>query len=243
VADASELPPPSSMPLCDKYRGDDNTFGYCISRFANSLQTIAEMEAACVQAGDWEGDCRHGWVAGRQQPGSGFSTEALLQACGEAPDCAFELIDFRPDPDPVAQISLCAKHTGPYARDCAGHAMQRFWLTEPAEDAWARVATTPMPFQDRVGYWLGVEVQCYSRYACMGSGPTLHNCQQTVSDFQRSPARCPKRVKQPAHPSSQGTPPSQPGGAATPPGGAQRPGGPGRPPGMPPGARPPGQGG
>ncbi|MFT4976170.1 MAG: hypothetical protein ACI8S6_002066, partial [Myxococcota bacterium] len=183
--------------MCDRYLGDDNTYGYCIYRYAGGMRTRAEMEEACGRAGPWEADCRHGWVAGRMQPGSGFETADLLDACGETPDCTFELIDFRPDPDPVVQIGLCAQHTGPYARDCAGHAMQRFWLTDPSPEAWQQVALSRMPFQDRVGYWLGVEVQCFQKGECMGAGPVLHNCQQTVSDFARNPARCPIRQKTP----------------------------------------------
>lgn len=230
------------MPLCDKYRDDANTFGFCVARFANSLPSIADMEQACSQAGEWEEQCRHGWVAGRQQHGSGFTTEELLAACGETPDCTFELIDFRPDPDPIVQITRCAKYTGPYGRDCAGHAMQRFWLTDPTPERWAEVAVARVPFQDRVGYWLGVEVACFQKGECVGDGPVRHNCQQTVSDFQRNPARCPNRQKmqmpKPEIHNNAPQPGAQPG---TQPG---QPGQPGqRPPGRPPGTPPPGQGG
>lgn len=216
TADA-ELPPPSSIPMCDRYIGDENTYGYCIYRFAGGMQTREEMEDACGRAGSWESDCRHGWVAGRMQRDSGFETQDLLEACGDTPDCTFELIDFRPDPDPIVQIGLCAQYTGPYGRDCAGHAMQRFWLTDPSEEDWARVATARVPFQDRVGYWLGVEVQCFQKGTCMGDGPVLHNCQQTVSDFQQRPSRCPPRqqnqqhqtITQPNTPRQPGHPPGQ----------------------------------
>lgn len=225
---AEALPPPGSLPLCEKYRDDENTYGFCVARYANSLQTAAEMITACSTAGQWEPDCRHAWVAGRQQAGSGFTTAELLAACGEAPDCTFELIDFRPDPDPIVQITLCAEHTGPYGRDCAGHAMQRFWLTDPTPERWAEVAVARVPFQDRVGYWLGVDVACFQKGDCIGDGPVRHNCQQTVSDFQRNPARCPDRLKmQMPKPPIQDTAP-KPGG---------------RPPGRPPGTPPPGQGG
>ena len=37
----------------------------------------------------------------------------------------------------------------------AQQAMQRFWLTDPAVDAWQAVSVARIPFQDRVGYWLG----------------------------------------------------------------------------------------
>lgn len=130
------------------------------------------------------------------QPDSGFETAELLDACGDVPDCAFELLDFRADPDPTVQIVRCAQHAGPYGRDCAGHAMQRFWLTDPSVDAWQAVSVARIPFQDRVGYWLGVEVFCYQKGECMGDGPMLHNCQQTVANFQKNPSQCPLRQKE-----------------------------------------------
>jgi hypothetical protein len=244
------LPPPSSIPMCDAYRDDENTYGYCIYRYAGGMRTRAEMEDACGRAGAWEADCRHGWVAGRMQPNSGFETAELLEVCKDVPDCAFELVDFRPDPDPAVQIVRCAQHAGPYARDCAGHAMQRFWLTDPSEEDWRAVAMARIPFQDRVGYWLGVDVFCFQKSECMGDGPVRHNCQQTVANFQKNPERCPPRKQerlqtQPTNNPRQpgGQPGSQPGGQPGSQPGGQAGGQPGGQPGGQAGGQPGGQAG
>lgn len=189
--------PPSAMPLCDKYRDLENAYGYCVYRYVGGLRTVAEMESACALAGDWSSACHHAWVSGRMQPNTGFSTEELLAACGGNPDCAFELIDFRPEADPVEQMKLCAAHAGPYARDCAGHAMQRWWLTDPSAEEWAYLAQYTTPFADRVGYWLGVEVGCFSKGTCAGVGFVQQQCEQSLAQFQAKPATCPKREKAP----------------------------------------------
>ena len=72
----------------------------------------AQANRLCPQAGEWETECRHAWVSGRMQPDSGYKTEDL-KVCGENPDCTFELIDFRPEKDILAQIDLCTNHVKP----------------------------------------------------------------------------------------------------------------------------------
>ena len=232
------------MPLCDKYRGVENAYGYCVYRYVGGLRTRAEMEAACSLAEAWEPECRHAWVAGRMQLGTGFTTEDLLEACGPNPDCTFELIDFRPAEDPIEQMKLCAAHAGTYARDCAGHAMQRWWLTDPSAEAWGYVAQYTTPFADRVGYWLGVEVGCFDKGSCAGVGFVQQQCELTSAQFREKPTSCPLREKTPLNmptPSS-----SQEPGRPPPPGTQGRPVGThgpangARPPGTPPTAPRPG---
>ena len=130
----SELPPPGSLPQCAPYAGDPSIYGFCISKHAGGIPSLQEMLEVCGKAGEWELDCRHGWVSGRMNNTDEFSTEDLLGACGNNVDCTFELLDFRPADEPLTQMALCTQYAGKYARDCAGHAMQRWWLTDPSEE-------------------------------------------------------------------------------------------------------------
>ena len=158
------------------------------------------MVTVCTQAGEWELDCRHGWVSGRMNNTEEFPIEELLSACGQNPDCTFELLDFRPADEPLTQLSRCTQYAGKYARDCAGHAIQRWWLTNPDEEEVLRVTSTPTPYPDKVGYWVGVNVQCYSQGTCQGDPHFVLNCEKAVENFSRNPDRCPARTKTPMHP-------------------------------------------
>ena len=158
------------------------------------------MLTVCTQAGEWELDCRHGWVSGRMNNTDEFTIEELLSACGENPDCTFELLDFRPADEPLTQLSRCTQYAGKYGRDCAGHAIQRWWLTNPDEEEVLRVTSTPTPYPDKVGYWVGVNVQCYSQGTCQGDPHFVLNCEKAVENFSRNPDRCPARTKTPMHP-------------------------------------------
>lgn len=63
----------------------------------------------------------------------------LLTVCGAAPDCAFLVLDTRPEGTYTEQVAECDALTGPLAEDCAGHAAQRFLSFTPS-DAELRVA-------------------------------------------------------------------------------------------------------
>jgi len=152
-------------------------------------------------SGEWEAECRHAWVSGRMNSDSGFSTEALLSACGENPDCTFELLDFRPEEDPLDQINLCTRYAGRYARDCTGHALQRWWLTSPDKEEIERVSGTPLQFPDRLGYYLAASVVCTNTLdECIGEPRAMDNCNRSVNHFERNPEQCPETQIRPMHP-------------------------------------------
>ena len=227
------------------YAGDASVYGFCLSKHAGGLPTLKDMEEVCLKAGEWERDCRHGWVSGRMNALDDFSTEELLGACGENPDCTFELLDFRPASEPLTQLSLCTQYAGRYGRDCAGHAIQRWWLNDPDEEEVLRVTSTPTPYPDKVGYWIGVNVQCYGKGTCAGEPHFMSNCEKAVENFERKPDRCPARTKTPMHPGfrPQDLAPNQPGGQPGGQPGSSNQTRPGTPPTHPGGGQPPGQGG
>ena len=175
----------AGIPQCDGYRSMADTYGYCLYKFAGGLPDEAAVERVCGMAGDWEDECRHAWVAGRMNPDSPFSTEALLRVCGENPDCAFELLDFRPADLVDDQLARCRDHAGRHASDCTGHAMQRWWLRGVDTDEVARVASMRTDFPRKVGFYLAVSVQCDEVGSCEGDPAVQDACERQVEAFSR----------------------------------------------------------
>ncbi len=157
------------------------------------------MKRQCSQAGDWEGECRHAWVAGRMKE-EGASLEYLLDICGDNADCSFEVLDFRPDPDLVVQLSLCRKYTGPHHADCAGHAAQRWWRTSPDEEELLRVGALATDYPDKVGWWVGVSVICENRGNCESGHPQSRKfCESAVKTMTKDPLQCPSKTPKDMH--------------------------------------------
>jgi len=178
---------------CKKYSEVPDAYGYCLYKFSGGFRSIKEIDMFCPQAGDWELECRHAWVSGRMHADSGFSTKILLQACGENPDCAFELVDFRPETDVLKQIDLCAKHVRKHIRDCVGHAMQRWWHTNPNAEEVSRILQQAAPVPDRVAYFAAASSQCSGIGSCKGEEYLQRLCEKNVRHFQRFPQACPPK--------------------------------------------------
>jgi len=192
------LPPPDGgIPQCELYKEDPDVYGYCIYKFAGGFPNVDEVERLCPMAGEWEKECRHAWVSGRMNATSGMDMDFLLNICDGNPDCTFELIDFRPNPDVLVQMDYCIKHVGPYTRDCLGHAMQRWWYTAPDADEVKRVASAKSPYPDRIAFYVAASVACSGIGTCDGD-PTMKNiCLKNVENYKKFPNRCPAQEEKP----------------------------------------------
>lgn len=227
--DPSTPPGPDAPPLvdgvspkCVAYKGTE-AFGYCIYRYAGGLPDIPTVKTVCAQAGEWEGRCRHAWASGRMSANSGFTTEELLDLCGPSPDCAFQVIDFRPDPSIDRQMALCEQVTGPFAQDCVGHALQSWWMAGVTAEELARVIALPSRFPDRLGFWAGAVVGCSKVGACEGGTPQVVKiCADLAEDFTFNPDKCKKVGKGPMH-GAAGVPSAAPRGGGRPHGPGQGP--------------------
>ena len=197
---SQELPPANGgIPQCAPYENDAKTYGYCLYKFAGGFPSIQEVDRLCPLAGEWEKDCRHAWVSGRMNSSSEYPTDVLLDVCQKNPDCTFELLDFRPDPDVVKQINYCVAHVGPYTRDCIGHAMQRWWYTKPNAEEVARVAKISTPFPDRVAFYIAASVACSNIGTCEGDVRMTKVCEKTAQHYKQYPKRCPAQEEKPMH--------------------------------------------
>lgn len=124
--------------------------------------------------------------------------EDLMSVCADNPDCTFEVLDFRPSNEVTVQMDRCVKWAGRFAADCVSHAMQRWYLTQPAADDVARVARVQTRYPDKVGYWVAASVQCRQVGQCPQDTHYLDNhCLHNVDTFARNPRSCPADKKQP----------------------------------------------
>lgn len=206
------------LPACQPYEANENTWQYCVYTMAGGFPSADDVKAICPLAGDWEAQCRHAWVAGRMQPGSGVERDALLLACGDGnDDCAFELIDFRYEERVDDQMALCRAHAGRHAEDCTGHALQRWYMGKPDAAEVARVNTLDTGYPMKVGFWTAASAFCAGTGSCEGIDDNRRQCEIQVGIFRRRPEGCPSQSWQ-VMPQNQGrgaTPP----GAASPGGG------------------------
>lgn len=202
--------------MCDKYwvQGAD-VYGYCLYRYVGSIPKPELLPEYCAAAGDWEDQCRHGWVSGKMNPASKLSTETLLEACGDSVDCTFELIDRRVADDVLVQIDRCGRYAGRYSGDCVGHAMQRWYQQMPDSAEFERVIAFDKLFFDKVGHWAGAVVQCQEVGECPPGDRLGLFCRHAVKTFQKRPDDCPPLRNEPL-PHNKGTLRSQKAGDSVP---------------------------
>lgn len=179
---------------CGKYHKVPNAWGYCLTQHAERLGSPADVEQVCSLAGEWEGECRRAWVSGHRSEASGYSTDALLAACGGSPDCAFELVDFRPEADVARQLDRCAAVAGPFSNDCVIHALERWWRARPDNGEVARVANLDSIYSQQIGYYVGAAVACQGTGVCLGTAAVTEACSRTVEQLRGDLQRCPSEV-------------------------------------------------
>ena len=199
-------------PLCQPYEDDAELFGYCLYSLAGGMPSEQEMQRLCALSGDWEGECRHAWVAGRMKEDD-VELEYLLDVCGDNPDCSFEVLDFRPDPDIEVQLDRCRRYTGPHHADCAGHALQRWYGQSPDAAEVLRVSQLQTGYPDKVGWWVGVNVECWGLGNCEDATPgtpgnmgNREYCESAVQTMTENRDQCPARLPRNMHQSGQQDP-------------------------------------
>lgn len=197
----------AAIPQCNAYLRHPDVYGFCLYKQVARLASIEEMEQTCRLAGSWEAGCRHSWIAAHTDSVYGYSVEALMAGCAEKADCIFELVDARPLDDFLAQSARCDRVAGVYARDCVGHAAQRWIRSGPDAAELLRVTGAPTVHPDRVGYWLGVGTQCFGIALCEGDAAVVRHCRGAVENFRRNPHRCPPREQRERAPIAPGARP------------------------------------
>ncbi len=179
---------------CQRYRDQGQAWGYCLTRAVLEAPGISLAESTCAQAGAWQGECRLRWAAARAPVGSGVETEALLAFCGEYQDCAFAVLDARPSPEVSEQLTRCERHAPRYARDCAEHALQRWYAQEPSAQEVRRLAARNTAYWEQVGVFVSASVACRGVGSCDGTPAVQEFCLRSVAFLRAEPQSCPAPI-------------------------------------------------
>jgi len=188
ACDTSTGPTAPSAPTatgCDAH-ADPAVADYCWMREGAAAADADEAAALCERARSYARDCQSQWAAARLT--SDLSTAALLAFCGDNPDCAFQVLDGRPDADVLGQIAAC-EAAGPYADDCVVHALSRWRQARPDAAEVARVADAGLaPLE--VGRVVAAVVACQEVGDC-GDHPQLSAaCASALAEIARTPSIC-----------------------------------------------------
>ena len=193
---------PDSLPMCEPYRDMPDAYGFCVYKFGGGFPTVEVVNKLCPQAGDWEDECRHAWVAGRMHSEKQWPTEVLAKVCDGNVDCTFELIDFRADDDVLTQFRLCDQYTGEYKTDCAGHAMQRWWSANPTESEVLEISELTTPYSKKVGFYVALSQFCDKVGQCSDKGNSGRSCNNSLAALTAGKIGCPAKTKQKMHSSN-----------------------------------------
>ena len=175
---------------CAPYAGRPAMEQYCAYLQALGLASPEEAVAACARAGEWEHSCRGEWVAVWSRHDRSVDAGAYLSVCGDNHDCAFELIDTRPSSDVLVDIERCDRHTGPYARDCVKHRLNR-WLDDGPDTAEvARLAAAETAHAGVIGQAVAHCAAGLGVGSCEGAPDVAARCGQTAEDIRQHPERC-----------------------------------------------------
>lgn len=157
--------------VCATYADNADAYAFCVRRQAAQVSDVLAARALCerlpVVA---SGECRVAWVEERLHSAVVSSYEGLMPMCEGLPDCAFNLIDSFPTMDTPLQVQRCRELAGPYAADCAGHALQRWARRGPDEESIQAVILAGRDFPWPVGNWVGVIRWCAGKRLPEGAG-------------------------------------------------------------------------
>lgn len=171
----------SPNPNCTSYASNQNIYGYCLYKQVQHIQKIEDVNTHCKHAFDWKSDCTQSWVMSNVDH---YSLESLMQVCDHHADCAFELLDAKPNDDVLVQMDLCVQYTPKYRNDCIHHAMQRWYFEWPDATEMKRVASKPSPAPEQTGLYLGARVGCDNVGHCTGLTEVKQICEKYVQEFE-----------------------------------------------------------
>jgi hypothetical protein len=108
----------------------------------------------------------------------------------ESEDCAFRVLDARPDLDLDRRLRACRDRTGRLAYDCAQHTMQAWAVRHPDAEAVARAVALDTPWPDVVASWIGRAIACGGEGSCAVLGPRATLCETGERQVRADPGWC-----------------------------------------------------
>ena len=174
--------------LCGEYDRESSEYGYCLLQHVETVTNISEIEAYCGNAGSWQQDCRQSWAKHNAEK---YPLTDLINICGIDTDCAFEILDTKPDADVAVQIDRCRQYVYKYLPECVSHAMWRWYYTDPTAEEVARVAKIHSQASYQIGHTIAARVVCGGVGTCKGDQRVQRHCEQSIPEFQANKSRCP----------------------------------------------------
>jgi hypothetical protein len=179
---------------CAQYDDLPEVLGVCLAQRIVSLSTVADVNALCPQAGEWESTCRQAWVDEQQRLRKSFAPDELLAACGPNDDCAFQILDTWPAADVLDQIARCEAHARTYESDCVGHALHRWTMGRPTPEEGLRVRAARAQHAQQLAAFFGMSEACGGTLTCPeGTDLAARDCRLAAESYRKYPGRCPER--------------------------------------------------
>jgi len=218
----------SPLPVCATYADNIDAYAFCVQRQAARWTDAAPARAMCEALPPEDaGACRAAWVEERLHSATPTPYDTLMGMCQGLDDCSFNVIDSFPSPDGTEQVKRCREHTGRFAEDCVGHALQRWAQRVPDEDAIQAMAVYAGDYPWAVGTWIGVLRWCGGervpmdpslgdawKARCPAEPKAAKACVDAIVTAQRTGGRCgmPAAVAPPPVPEPDRSPvPGRPG--------------------------------
>jgi hypothetical protein len=195
-------------PACAHYP-DADLLRYCLATRAHLSPQPPVARLFCAELGPWEETCKIRWL---KQHGldAALGAAALLEFCGEAEQCAMQVLEEMPLESLELRLERCEHNTPSWSDHCSRHALQRWYRAGPsAEDLRFLVRAETVPIVQRVEL-AAVAAACMSLGTCDDLPADLDVCVRARDRLLAAPAQCPTAERWP-HTGFLLTPPPPPG--------------------------------
>ena len=179
---------------CSRYSRHSSVQAWCHVRAAGAVPP-GELDAWCAVAAQHESACRMAWVEPRLHPSSGVTTPVLQAACRGEDACLLDVLDHRPETDPLAQSRRCLALSARHSGHCVRHTIQRWRSSRPSVAAWSAfvegAAQLPDPGPAHVGFHLAEVAFCDRSLACDDLPQGMSEpCAEGMGPFVAGHERC-----------------------------------------------------
>ena len=185
-----EARPTTNAASCDHLRGAPEQFGFCRMSVASNIDNNESAEVVCEGTRDWRRRCRQAWAVSRAERRPDVETSTLLAACVGIPDCLFEIIDHRRSDDLFEQLERCEQYAGPFAGDCAVHALDR-WIHGSPSLSEINLLNSNRVFPVQAGQYIAAASVCLQLGDCkLAVEEGQAACERRLAELRQRPTAC-----------------------------------------------------
>lgn len=175
---------------CAEYAALPEARGLCLARRVDAAPDAAAALAVCQgEAREVEALCRQRWVEARLMDRH-TAADDLLRVCGAHQECVFEVLDARPTGTVAEQVLRCETAVPLYARDCAGHAVERWATAGPPEAEIVALRRGLDRYPDLWSSYVGIALVCGGHPGCDAVAIERHACEQSLAKARALATPC-----------------------------------------------------